>query len=207
MNERLRLPISILASLLLHIAVLMLIAGQLKERVTDGRGLLQVFLQNKVREQGRPLQLAVSNAAPAIKNPQVKAHKPAAIKLPQSIAAGRPASGRFRWQPPPANQQDELTSSMQIAQFAQQRESRKAGVMAGLSNLAAQLRPLVKTRIACTQQADNEINCLPEPEKNLRPLLEQLFGLAIEARRLGVAENPLRMEFGPEAGVSVMLRQ
>jgi len=208
MNERLRLPVAFLLSLLIHFALLTGILQQVKVRAPIGQGMMQVFLQNNTVASIQPLLLPVGTSIPGIKNPQSKPTlKPASIPaLPNGVADGQRTSGHFHWQPPPANQQDELMNSMHLAQLAQQRESRVATVLSDMSNLAAQLRPLTNTRIVCAQQEDNEIDCSPEPEENIRPLLEHFFSLSMEARRLGVARNPVRMDFGPELGVSVTLR-
>ncbi|MDO8989910.1 MAG: hypothetical protein Q7U91_09775 [Sideroxyarcus sp.] len=202
MNEHFRLPVAILISLLLHVALLLWLMQMVQVRAPEAQGLLQVFLQKNLRERDRPLQLPVGTSAPALKIPQPKpAQIPAEIpKLLKSVAGGR-----FRMKPPSAAQQDELTNAMHLAQLAQQRESQRAAVLTGMSGLAARLGPIIKTRIVCTQQPDHEIDCTPAPEKNLRPLLEEFFNLAIEARRLGAAANPVRMDFGAELGVSVTL--
>jgi hypothetical protein len=202
MNEHFRLPVAILISLLLHVALLLWLMQLVQVRAPETQGLLQVFLQKNIRERDRPLQLPIGSSAPALKIPQPKPTQiPAEIpKLPKSVA-----EGRFRMKPPSVVQQDELTNAMHLAQLAQQRESQRAAVMAGMSGLAARLAPLVKTHIVCTQQPDYEIDCMPVPEKKLRPLLEEFFNLAIEARRLGAAANPVRMDFGLELSVSVTL--
>lgn len=200
MNEHFRLPVAILISLLLHVVLLQWIIQLVQVRAPEAQGLLQVFLQNSNRE--RPLQLPVGSSAPALKNPQPKPAPipPVISKQPQSVTGGR-----FRMQPPSAVQQDELMNTMHLAQLAQQRESQRVAVMAGMSGLAARLGPLVKMRTVCTEQPDHVIECTPAPEKKLRPLLEEFFNLAIEARRVGAASNPVRMDFGPELGVSVTL--
>jgi hypothetical protein len=74
-----------------------------------------------------------------------------------------------------------------------------------MSDLAIQFRPVVDTRIDCARRADDQIGCTPEPEQELRPLLERFLNLALEARLLGIAGNPVHMDFGPGAGVSVNL--
>ena len=96
---------------------------------------------------------------------------------------------------------------MQQARFAQRSESRKAAVLAGMSDLAVQLRPVVHAKIDCARQADDRIGCTPEPEIELRPFLARFFNLALEARQLGIAGNSVRMDFGPGAGVSVNFPQ
>lgn len=203
MNERFRLPIAVLVSLLLHIAVLVWVMQLVKVRSPDGQGLLQVFLQNDVRTSDRPIQFQGDTAPPALKNPQPKpVQTPTDIpKLPRSITGGH-----FHAPPYPAVQQAEQMNAMRLAQLAQQREAERAAVMTGMTNLAAQLRPLISTSLVCAQQTKNEIDCTPAPEDKLRPLLKQFFNLAIQARRLGVAGNPVRMDFGPELGVSVTLQ-
>ena len=93
---------------------------------------------------------------------------------------------------------------MQQALIANQRASRAAAVFAGLSNLSARLSPVLTGRIVCSQDADRRFECTPAPGKEADALLTQLFGLALEARRLGLAENPMRVDFGPEQGVSII---
>jgi hypothetical protein len=201
MNERFRLFAAILISLLLHLVVLAWIMHLAQVRVHDGQGILQVFLMNETRQSERPVQLPVGTAAPSTKAPQLNpAPKPLVIPvLPHAVGKGTAPP------PPDSLQEEELMKAMHIAQLAQQRESERAAVMAGLSNLAAQLRPVLHARIECVQLAAG-FECTPEPEERTRPLLMQFFNLAIEAHRLGVTENPLRLEFGPEQVLSVTLR-
>ena len=96
-------------------------------------------------------------------------------------------------------------NAMQQAVLADQRSSRAVAVSIGLSNLSAQLGPVLTGRVVCAQHADNEIDCTPVPGDEVRRLLVQLFNLALEARQLGIAENPVRVDFGPERSVSVIL--
>ena len=203
MNAHFRLSIAVMVSLLAHIIVLVCVMQQVRVQSPNGRGLLQVFLPQHIDVHGR--QPVVQSAGTAVAGRPQKPHGLAPSG--GNIAAGRPASGHFRWEPPPAHEQNEIMSAMRQAQIAQQRESRKAAVMAGMSNLAVQLRPVVDTKIDCARQADNQIVCTPEPEQKLRPLLEQFLNLALEARRLGIAGNPVRMDFGPGSGVSVNFLQ
>jgi hypothetical protein len=200
MNERFRLPIAVLVSLLLHMAVLEWAMQFVNARVPDGQGLLQVFLQNNAPAQEGALKLPDSSAT-IKKTESTPVRKPVSLPvLPQSVGGGH-----FRVQPPPAYQQGELMNAMHLAQLAQEREMQRSAVIAGLSNLAAQLRPAVESKIVCVQQANFEIDCSPEPKEEIRPLLEQFFSMAMEARRLGVAGNPVQLDFGREAGVTITL--
>src|SRR5664279_5672356 len=114
MNERFRLSISILISLVLHIAVMMWIMHLMPVRERDNQALLQVFLENKARVQDRPLQLPAGTATTTLKNLQ---HKPAAFPiLPRSIAGGH-----FR-APAASIRQNEIQNSMHLAELARQRE-------------------------------------------------------------------------------------
>ena len=119
--------------------------------------------------------------------------------------AGVPPSGHSRWHAPPAYRQSEIMNAMQLAQLAQQRQSQMAAVMAEMSNLSAQMRPVMSGKFDCVQQPNNEISCTPAPKDSVHSYLVQFFNLALEARRLGIAENPLRLDFGPDSWVSVTL--
>ncbi|WP_283745056.1 hypothetical protein [Sideroxydans sp. CL21] len=206
MNAHLRLSVAILVSLLAHVIALLWVMQQVRMRLPDEHGLLQVFLPQYSHEHARhPFLQSAETAPPSGKNADAKhAQKSAGpAKATQETSSGRPASGRFYWQPPAVYRQNDMVNAMQQAQLAQQREAHRAAVMSGISNLAVQLRPVITASIVCTQQASNEIDCIPAPKHQERLLLEQFFNLALEARRLGVAENPVRMDFGPELRVSV----
>jgi hypothetical protein len=208
MNERLRLPVAILVSLLIHCALLLWIVQLEKIRSPESERLMQVFLLNKDQGFGRQPQFAAGSTMPSINSTQPQSErKPEALPTPpQSVTGVQQNPGLFRFQNPTFNQQAEQMNAMRLAQLAQQREAERAAVMAGMTNLAAQLRPLIRTGIVCVQQTKNEIDCTPAPDDKLRPLLKQFFDLAIQARRLGVAGNPVRMEFGPEQVLSITLQ-
>jgi hypothetical protein len=87
-----------------------------------------------------------------------------------------------------------------------QRQAQAAAIMEGLSTLSSQLHPLITASIDCTQEANDEITCLPEPQENERLLIIQFFQLAIQAHRLGITGNPVTMDFGDALEVSVLLR-
>jgi hypothetical protein len=208
MNTYLRLAIAVLISLLVHAIVLVWVMPRVKVHANDDRGLLQVFLRKNTSEPARQ-QLASSAEQASLSNKSLVAkHVEAPAKIVQTDRndlAGAPTSGHFRWQSLPAYQQSEIMNAMQLAQLAYQRESQVAAVMAGMSNLSAQMRPVMTGKFDCAQQPNNEINCTPVPKDNERPYLLQFFNLATEARRLGIAENPVRMDFGPESWVSITL--
>jgi len=214
MNARFRLPIAILVSLLAHITLLMWALPQVQVNPPDGQGQLHVFLLQYADEHGRRhLQPPVETSSSAIRNPEAKhenilrrpAPMPAASKTTQVVTEDLQGPSHFHWQPPPSYQQNQVMNAMQQAQLAHQRDMRVAGVLAGLSNLSLQLRPVLTGRIDCTQQTNNEIDCTPAPKDDMRSLLVQFFNLALDAHLLGIAENPVRMDFGPGIGVSVTL--
>ena len=214
MNARFRLIIAILVSLLAHISLLIWILPQMQVRPPNGQGQLYVFLPQSADEHGRrQLQPPAGPSSSAIRKLETKhvnklqrpAPMPATAKPPPSVTENRQAPGHFHWQPPPSSRQYEAMNAMQQAQLAHQRESRVTATLAGLSNLSVQLRPALINRINCTQQTDKEIDCIPAPKVEMRLLLVQFFNLALEAHRLGIAENPVRMDFGPKSGVSVTL--
>ncbi len=210
MNARFRLSIAVLVSILAHAIASAWIMQQVREPSLHGHGPLQVFLQQKINEHGRhPVAQSAGTASSFSGTAAVgRSQKPRGLTRPDgNIATDRPASGRFRWELPPAYEQNQIMSAIRQAQIAQQRESQKAAVLAGMSNLAAQLRPVVDAKIDCAPQAGNQISCTPEPEQNLRPLLEQFLNLALEAHRLGITENPVHMDFGSGSGVSVNFLQ
>jgi len=208
MNTSVRFSIAVLVSILAHAILLMWAMHQVKVRAHDNHGLLQVFLPQYTNDHSRqPLLQLVRADLSAI-------NKLADEQVRQSVETASPsqaatrelrANGHFRWQPPPAYQQEEVMNAMQLSQLAHQRELRVAAVLTGLSNLSAQLGPVTTQRIVCTQQMTNEIDCTPEPGEETRPLLAQFFSLALESHRLGIAGNPVQMDFGAKRGVSVTL--
>ena len=202
MNENLRFPIAIMISLLIHFIVLMWIMQQVKEPAPIGQAPLQVFLRQGLHgHDGVSLELPVGAAT--IKNPEVShtSESDRSILRPRTGATGHQASNS----PPAEFRQDEMMNAMHLAQLARQREFQKASVQAALTNLAVQMHPMVRSRIVCVQQSEGRINCNPESGNKLRPLLEQFFSLAKEARQLGIADNPVYLDFGPEQSVSVKL--
>lgn len=206
MNVYLRLSIAVLVSLLAHVVLLMWVMQQVRERLPDEHGLLQVYLSQHTGQPVRQssLQSVETALSTTKKTADRQMQKPTdTARQVQDASSGRPDSGHFRWQPPSTYQQNEILNAMQLAQMAHQREAHAGAVMAGLSNLSAQLRPVITASIVCTQQVDNEIDCIPAPKDQERILLEQFFNLASEAHRLGVAGNPVHMDFGPELGISI----
>lgn len=191
MNESLRFPIAILVSLSLHIALL----SWAKVPAPHGHGPLQVFLRNSVAgQEALPVQAPASANATLVKNPEARHEK---------VPTEAPAL------PPPVfqNQQafSKQASMMNGMQLAQQRELRRAAIRAQMSEIVARLRPLVSTSIICEQQKGGGIDCMPEPEGRLLPLLEQFSRVANEAHQLDITGNPARIDFGDGQGVSVKL--
>jgi hypothetical protein len=209
MNSRSRFLTAILFSLFAHSILLILLQPQQQFHRSDEMGVLQVTLpQTANRDQ---LSSSVDATLPAVKKIEAKSKSsiilpiqmPAILNLPRE--EDRLISGGLQGQSPPAYRQNQIMNAMQQAQFAQQRELHRIAILAGLANLSAQLRQVVIEKIACTQQVDNTINCTPVQNEKTQTLLKQFFGLAIEAHSLGIAENPVRMDFGSELGVSVTL--
>jgi hypothetical protein len=66
---------------------------------------------------------------------------------------------------------------------------------------------VITGKINCAQQEDNEIECIPAQKEKVYTLLKQFFDLASEAHKLGIAENPVRMDLGTDQGVSITLSQ
>ncbi len=207
MNASARLAIAILVSLLAH-AILLTSVIQVKVRAHNDHGLLEVFLPPYTNGHDRQPFVHMAETGPSAVNnfAEGKAQKPIdTASHSQLRARDLPVNGHFRWQPPSSYRQDEVMNAMQMAQLAHQRQSRIAAILNGLSNLSAHLDPLTTGKIACIQQPNTEIECTPEPEEQIRPLLLQFFKLALESRQLGIAGNPVRMDFGAERGVSVTL--
>lgn len=214
MNARYRLPITIMVSLLFHIALLKWFLLQTQVRPLHHQAIFQVSLSSYAQIH-RQLLPPVATASSVIRNAKSKqepkqqpilqrpAPTPAKANLAQINI--KQSTSRFRWLPPPSNQQNDVINAMRHAQLAHQRESHAAAVFAELSNLSVQLRHALTGKIVCVQQSDHAIDCTPEPDDKMSPLLEQFLNLALEARRIGIGENPMRMDFGPELGVSVTL--
>ena len=214
MNVRFHFPIAILVSLLVHAILMALILPRGSFRQREGHGILQIIMQQNNIEPGRGnLIPSDETSLKTARNTEVK-HKvasvgavpmPAAINLPQPIEQEREALERFQRQPSPSYPQMQIMNAMLQAQLAQQRSIRSAAVLAELSNLSTRIRPAISGKIECVQQADNEIECVPAQEEKVYTFLKQFFDLAIEARKLGIAENPVRMDFEPELSVSIRL--
>jgi hypothetical protein len=208
MNVRLRLSIAILFSLLLHVALSLLVMQWAKPHSPKEYEPLQVYLlQRSGAYTGQSPQQSFEPSSAAIKIAEaLRVQKTAdAVSSTQDNSAARFSSGYFLQQPPPKYPQNEIETAMQLAQFARQQEAQVTAVMAGLSSLSAQLQHVITTSIICKQHADGEIDCMPEPEEKARPILEQFFGLAMQARRLGSVGNLVSLDFGAGQGVSVSL--
>lgn len=190
MNIRPRFSISILISLSVHLALLLWALPQMQKPQPEGQGLLQVFIEKHA-------------GLSAKKTSEVTRVSKAADPIPITHKIGTSPSGHFLWQPPPSRDPNEVANAMQLAQLAQQRESQRYAVSSGLSNLSVQLRPVITGNILCKQQVSTLIECLPEPDEKIRPLLEQFLFLALQAHQLGIATNPVRLDFGSEQGLSV----
>lgn len=199
--------IAALISLLIHAILLMVILQPVKVRPPNKEGLVQVALHLSFSQSGvqSRLQLPEATSSKTRKSDRKPIRALQTVK-PKPIVANDQISGRFYWRPPSAYQQSEVMNAMQLQQIAFQRRSQAAAVLDGLSSIASQLGPVITSKIICTQQDNDEINCVPEPKENERSLIVQFLNLAMQAHRLGLSENPLHMDFGATSGVSVMWR-
>lgn len=213
MNAHLRLPIALLASLLAHIGLLLWLSAQVHVSPLLNQAHLQVFLQNHAASQGPRQSYATTTNKNTTQYPSAT-HADISLQSPslssteitdQSIIDNRQSTVQFRWHPvSPALQLQNIDTIYQ-AQSADQRRSRVSAILTGLSNLSAQLSPVLTGKIVCTQQSPEQIVCTPAPDPEIQALLEQFFNLAFEARQLGIAENPVHMDFGSELGISIDL--
>ncbi len=211
MNTYLRILIAAMASLLIHIALIIGVIHQMKLRPHDKQSVFQVALNlplNKPRFQTPP-QLETTlfkiRKPSAIRAKQTVTPKPDIPKPTQTAAMDGPLLGNVDWHSPPTYQRNEIMNALQLTQLAHQRESQVTAVLSGLSAIASQLRPIITDSIVCTQQVDNNIDCIPELKENERLLIIQFFNLALQGHRLGIIQNPVRMDFGAALGVSLML--
>jgi hypothetical protein len=204
-----RLVIAILISIGIHFFLLTWVMQQTRPRHPDDHGLLQVMLPRySVDQSGPNLVKSDDNFSfSKIKKSKHETKGTETDKPPKVAADAGVVFGHFHWQTAPDNQRYQFMNAMQQIQFAHQRELQVNGVLAGLSNLADQLRPVLSGRIVCSQVFDNEIDCNPAPNEQQRPLLTQFFSIALEAHRLGISVNPIHMDFGPDQSVSVTLLQ
>ena len=193
----------------MHSVIMILMQPKERLQPHGEYGIFQVTLQPDTKSDQHSSSLKAS--LPAVRKTEVEQKPPSlpSVKLPAlfnfPIGNGLQMSSRLPGQPSPALQQNQIMKSMQQAQLAQQRAMLTASVRAALSNLSGQISPAITGKISCVQQANNEIECVPAQKEKVDALLKQFFSLALEAHRLGIAENPLRMDFGPEKGVSILL--
>lgn len=187
-----RFSIAILISISLQFALLVWALHQMEKSLPENRRAPQVIL-------------VPHTVSSVMKTPEMTLGSKTKDVAQNAQVAGSRSSGLFLWQPPPVRDPNEGMNAMNFAQLAQQRESQRYAVSAGLANLAAQMRSVVTGKIVCTQKESTEIECRPKPNESVRQYLEQFLYLALEAHRLGVAENPVHLDFGEELGVSVKL--
>jgi hypothetical protein len=212
-----RIPIAVVTSLLVHVALLIGIMYQVvKVRPLEMHGLMQVTLhpslnKSSAQPQSQLAETTLSETSkPKFKSkPKLETVEPGSDvpKPTQTIAKNSQISGHFRWRPPSTYNQREVMNAMQLEQIAFQRKAEINAVLQGLSAISSQLGLVITERIDCTQQANDNLDCVPEPGENERSLIVQFFNLAIQAHRLGITENPVRMDFSETSGVSVMLRK
>lgn len=198
MNDSLRFSTAISISLLFHLALLTWLMHLAKTPVPHGPGPFKVFLRNAVQEPGvPPVQSPASSHASTIKIPEARQEPPPAEASGTSAPPRNLSAPQFQ----PAD----MMNSMQRAQLARQHELSRAAVMAQMSDIAAQLRPLVTENIICEQQKGGGIDCTPDAEGKLRGLLEQFSRVANDAHQLDIMGNPAHIDFGQGKGVSVKL--
>lgn len=215
MNFYVRVLIAVFASLLVHIALVAWIMQQMKIRSVDDREFLQVTLSQSDKHSAQPLPHLMESTLPQAGKPDVRPIRavkkvtptPDSPKSIQAVAIDSHILDHFHWRPPSTHQQSGIMNGMQLSLLAHQRASQVTAVLAGLSAISSQLSPTITASIVCVQQTDNNIDCTPEPKENERALIIQFFSLALQARGLGISENPVRMDFGTALSVSVTLRQ
>jgi hypothetical protein len=216
MKPHVRISIACIVSLLLHAGLLIGIKPSTKPHHSTEQGLLQTTLQLSLnKRQAQPLRQPIKTALAETKKSDTKPKhllraarsKSEMHESIQPVATGGQLRGRFRWRPPSTYLQSDMMNAMQLAQLARQREAQAATILTGLSTIAAQLAPIMTTRITCTQKEDSGIDCIPEPQEKERALIVQFFNLSIQAHQLGITENLIRMDFGASLGISLKLRQ
>lgn len=212
MNPRLHIPIAIIISVIIHVILMAWLLPTTPLSLHGNQGILQVTLLQNNDVHARELHShTVEITVPAIRNLEAKPkpvlkkpiQTPAAVNFPPVNSENSQTSGQLHWQPQPGNQQNQMMIAMQQSKLAHDRELRKISILAGLSNLSLMLRPLIIEKIICLQQAGNEIKCTPSQKEETQTLLKQFLDLAQEAHNLGITDNPVRMDFGPDQGVSV----
>jgi len=215
MHTYVQIIIAAMTILVIHIALLVGFMQQTKIRLPDAHRLMQVSLHLVGNEFGTQSSAPIMNtklsetskpdhqSARALQT--VKARSEAS-KPTQSTAENSHVSGNFRWRSPSAYQQRETMNAMQLQQIAFQRKAQVAAVLEGMSKISSQLAPIITAKIICTQEADDDIACVPEPTETERLLIVQFVNLARQAHQLGVTENPINLDFGATLGVSVSLR-
>lgn len=207
MNSYVRFSIAVLLSLIAHFTLLISMLPKEQLLPHEQQKVFQVTLQQMTNRE-QPLA-ALAAMLPAARRPEDK--KKSLLLLPKEVSTtinlpreeDRATLGRLQAQSSSMYQQNQMMIAIQQSKLAHERELRKSSILAGLSNLSLNLRPLVTEKIVCLQLNNNEIKCTPTQKKETQIFLKQFFDLAKEARNLGIAENPVNMDFGAGLGVSV----
>lgn len=210
MNARFHISVVVLASLSIHIFLLMWIMHQIKVSLPESQRVVRYSHYRNPQQTSRPPQFVAGTTTPSINDTEQRSErKQEASSSPSSPAArGKQRFGLFRSQGPTAQLRAEQSNAedlVRVAQLTQQRELQRTTIRTAISNLAVQLNPIVNVIIVCREQANTKIECTPAPSKKVRPLLERFFHLALEARQTGMADNPVHIDFGSSRGVSIRL--
>jgi hypothetical protein len=215
MNVQSRFLFAILLSLFAHVILIEWLQPNTTLILHGEQGVLQVYLrQDTGSHSAQKLSGSVGvtssidqQLAPKSNFVQSKsALPPAASTLPGSIVERGNVSSPSPWQPLAHNSQNQYMIAMQQAQVAQQLALRKEAIRAGLTNLALQLRPLILENINCIQKTGDQFECRPIQNEETQKMLKQFFDLAGEANKVGIVENPLRLDLGPGRSVTMILQ-
>ena len=207
MNSYVRFSLAVLLSLIAHFTLLISMLPKERLRPHEQQKVFQVTLQQNTNREQPLAQLAASFSAIRRTEETHKSSLVPTVQMPTTIylprAEDRATLGRLQAQSSSMYQQNQIMIAMQQSKMAHERELRKSSILAGLSNLSVTLRPLVTEKIVCLQQTANEIKCTPAQKEETQIILRQFFELALEARNLGIAKNPISMEFGDGTSVSI----
>ncbi len=123
----------------------------------------------------------------------------------QTTVPGNPAWRNAIWHAPLTNQPGNNDELMRQSQLARQQALQVDAISAELSVIAAQLAPLISVSMVCMQDTGEHMECNPQPNESQRELIGQFFNLAPRVHKLGMADNPVRMDFSAALSVSIVL--
>ncbi len=209
MNPHLRFLYAIFLSLLVHITLVIWMQQHKQFREQDEQGILQVTLQHLSNLDHGTSANSKSNLQGNSKT-KAKQNTPSvtAIGMPDSIGLTRanPISSKpIQETTSPSFQQNQYMIAMKQVQLAQHFELLKEASRIGLTNLTIQLRPLISESLNCMQQTVDEFECHPTQNEEKKKILKQFFDLAIEAKKFGIVENPLRLDLGSGRSITTTL--